>query len=69
MKSYTKSRRGASGEALPCADLPLFQWAQAQACSLMCQPAVRHLVRRTGISPTLALVYAELFGLGGRHEC
>ena len=68
MRSYKKTRCGASGEALPCADLPLFQWAQAQARSLMCQPAVRHLVRRTGISPALALVYAELFGLGGSHE-
>ncbi len=68
MKTYIKSRRGASGEALPCADPPLFQWAQAQARTLMCQPAVRHLVRRTGISPALALVYAELFGLGGSHE-
>ncbi len=60
MRRYTKSRRSARGGALLSADLPLFDWADRRLL-LECS-SVRHLVRRTRISPALALVYAELAG-------
>ena len=65
MKHYTKTRVSARGEALSSADLPLFDWAREQV--LLANPVVRRLVRIREISPTLASVYAELLGLGGRH--
>ncbi len=63
MRTYKKSRVSARGGALPSAGLPLFDWAQAR--SLLESRPVRHLVRTKRISPALALVYAELTGLGG----
>ncbi len=65
MKHYTKTRVSARGGALSFADLPLFDWAREQI--LLAHPVVRRLVRFRHLSPTLAGVYAELFGLGGRH--
>ena len=65
MKHYTKTRVSARGGALSFADLPLFDWARDQI--LLANPGVRRLVRVRHISPTLASVYAELLGLGGRH--
>jgi hypothetical protein len=64
MRPYKKSRGSARGGALSPAGLPLFDWSQSR--SLLEQAPVRHLVQRTRISPALALVYAELFSLGGR---
>ena len=63
MRTYKKSRVSARGGALPSAGLPLFDWAQTR--SLLEQAPVRHLVRTKRLSPALALVYAELTGLGG----
>ncbi len=63
MRTYNKSRVSARGGALPSAGLPLFDWAQSAA--LLQHPAIRHLVRTKRMSPALALVYAELTGLGG----
>ncbi len=60
MRPYKKSRRSARGGALPSAGLPLFDWADTR--SLLERAPIRHLVRRARISPTLALVYAELAG-------
>jgi hypothetical protein len=45
---------------LSSAGLPLFDWVDTR--SLLERTSVHHLVRRTHISPTLALVYAELAG-------
>ena len=60
MRPYRKSRRSARGGALSSAGLPLFDWADTR--TLLERASVRHLVRRTRISPALALVYAELAG-------
>ena len=65
MKHYTKTRVSARGGALSSADLPLFDWAREQV--LLANQAVRRLMRVRHINPTLASVYAELLGLGGRH--
>jgi hypothetical protein len=64
MELYRKTRRKARGGALSRDSLPLFDWAQSQG--LLEHPPVRHLVRQNRLSPALALVYAELSGLGGR---
>ena len=60
MRPYKKSRGSARGGALSSAGLPLFDWADAR--SLLECASVRHLVRRTRISPAIGLVYAELAG-------
>jgi hypothetical protein len=43
-----------------------FDWARKR--ELLASSAVRAITRHTGFSPALALVYAELSKVGGRHE-
>ncbi|HEY8566378.1 MAG TPA: hypothetical protein VIL65_12815 [Beijerinckiaceae bacterium] len=67
MMSRRKTRLRAKGGAMPASDLPLFAWAQTRA--LLHQPAVRHVVRRSHLSPALARTVAELAGLGPKEAC
>lgn len=66
MKHYIRRRSGRNRKAASCAHLPLFEWAHRNIW--LDDPVVRHLVRKVRVSPTLALVFAELIGLGGRHD-
>lgn len=58
MKKSTSWRR--SRQARSCVP-DLFDWAQQQ--EQLEHPAVRVISRRIGVSPAVALVYAELSGL------
>ena len=66
MKYYTRRPSRRKGGALPLAALPLFDWASRSITPN--DPVVRYLMRKTRVSPALALVFAELSGLGGRHD-
>ncbi len=61
MTIYTKSRKGARVRALPCANLPLFDWQNRQ--ELMSVPTIRTIARKAQVSPALAAVIADLCGL------
>ncbi len=64
MKNSTRAR--STRKAKPC--LPdLFSWSRD--VEHLTSPAVRSIMRRTGYSPSVALVIAELAGLvrEGRH--
>jgi hypothetical protein len=45
---------------VPCCSLELFDWAHD--ASLKSQPAVRAIIRRAQVSPSMAAVIAELNG-------
>jgi hypothetical protein len=61
MRAYKKSRESARERALPCANLPLFDWQSRQ--ELMSVPTVRTIARKAQVSPALAAVIADLCGL------
>ncbi len=61
MRGYKKSRKSARGRALPCKNLPLFDWQRSQ--ELLSAPTIRTITRKAQVSPALAAVIADLCGL------
>ena len=63
MAVYHNRRR--RRKAKLCPNLPLFEWADNR--DLLADPAVRRISRVGRVSPSVASLYADLFGFGGRH--
>jgi hypothetical protein len=71
MKTYHDPSLLGRGKGVPCASLPLFEWANACAADLAAPPVPRaaHVIARRHRLPLhLAALNARLAGLGGHDH-
>lgn len=71
MKGYHNPGSPGNRKGLPCASLPLFEWANARAADPAAPPVPRaalHVARRFNLPLHLAALNARLAGLGGQDE-